>query len=62
MNVAQAREQAWCGVVPKKVPLQPQVTRVLPSTVYHASPMNEVKQKGETPLFLVLVFCTLYHP
>ena len=26
--------------VPKKVPLQPWVTRVLQSTVYHASPMN----------------------
>ena len=35
---------------------------VLLSADYHASPMNYVKHKGETPLFLVLFFCTLYHP
>ena len=28
----------------------------------HAGPMNYVKHQGETPLFLVLFFCTLYHP
>ena len=32
MTVAQAQKQAWCGVVPKKVPLQLWVTRVLQST------------------------------
>ena len=35
---------------------------VLRSADYHAGPMNYVKHQGETPLFLVLFFCTLYHP
>ena len=40
MTIAKDKKQACCRVVPKEVPLWPWVTRVLQSSVCHASPMN----------------------